>query len=90
MICKLKGVNFYNGILVIEIFKNRDIIIIKEVIFMSQKEIKIAISNAEASLNMEGLMVSEHTKSLCKKLLSQEITMAEYLELVKQKAGVTV
>lgn len=56
---------------------------------MSQKEIKIAISNAEASLNMEGLSVSEHTKLLCEKLLSQEITMAEYLELIKQKAGVT-
>lgn len=55
---------------------------------MSQKEIIIAIGNAEASLNMEGLSVSEQTKSLCKKLLSQEITMAEYLELVKQKAGV--
>ncbi len=56
---------------------------------MSQKEIKIAISNAEASLNMEGLSVSEQTKSLCNKLLSQEITMAEYLDFVKQKAGVT-
>ena len=56
---------------------------------MSQKEIKIALNNAEASLNMEGLTVSEYVKSLCEKLLSQKITMAEYLELVKQKAGVT-
>ena len=56
---------------------------------MSQNEIKIALSNAEASLNMEGLSVSEQTKSLCKKLLLQEITMTEYIELVKQKAGVT-
>ena len=59
-------------------------------IFLSRKEIKIALSNAEVSLNMEGLSVSEQTKLLCKKLLSQEITMAEYLDLVKQKAGVTV
>ena len=59
-------------------------------IFLSPKEIKIALSNAEVSLNMEGLSVSEQTKLLCKKLLSQEITMAEYLDLVKQKAGVTV
>lgn len=59
-------------------------------IFLSQKEIRIALSNAEVSLNMEGLFVSEQTKLLCKKLLSQEITMAEYLDLVKQKAGVTV
>lgn len=57
---------------------------------MSQKEIKISLSNAEVSLNMEGFSVSEQTKFLCKKLLSQEITMAEYLDLVKQKAGVTV
>ena len=56
---------------------------------MSQKEIKIALSNAEVSLNMEGLSVSEQTKSLCEKLLTQEITMAEYLSFVKQKAGVT-
>lgn len=56
---------------------------------MSQKEIEILLNNAEASLNMEGLTVSEYTKSLCKKLLSKEITMAEYLELVKQKVGVT-
>ena len=56
---------------------------------MSQNEIKDALNNAEASLNMEGLTVSEYVKSLCEKLLSQKITMAEYLELVKQKAGVT-
>ena len=57
--------------------------------FVSQKEIEVAINNAEVSLNMEGLFVSEQTKILCKKLLSQEITMEEYLKLVKQKAGVT-
>lgn len=57
---------------------------------MSQREIIIALSNAEASLKMEGFSVSEQTKLLCAKLLSQEITMAEYLEFVKQKAGVIV
>ncbi len=56
---------------------------------MSQNEIKIALNNAEASLNMEGLFVSEQTKILCEKLLSQEITIAEYLDIIKQKAGVT-
>lgn len=56
---------------------------------MSQNEIKIALSNAEASLNMEGLFVSEQTKILCEKLLSQEITISEYLDIIKQKAGVT-
>ena len=56
---------------------------------MSRKEIKIALDNAEVSLNMEGLSVSEQTKSLCKKLLAQEITMAEYINFIKQKVGVT-
>ena len=56
---------------------------------MNQKEIKIAIDNAEVSLNMEGLSVNEQTKSLCKKLLAKEITMAEYIDFVKNKAGVT-
>ena len=57
---------------------------------MSQNEIKIAIKNAETSLNMEGLSVSERTKSLCEKLLAKEITMAEYIAIVKQNAMVGV
>lgn len=56
---------------------------------MSQNEIKIALDNAEASLNIEGLSVSKQTKLLCEKLLAKEITMAEYISLIKQKAGVT-
>ena len=46
---------------------------------MTQKEIEVAINNAEVSLNIEGLFVSEQTKILCKKLLSNEITMDEYI-----------
>jgi hypothetical protein len=38
---------------------------------------------------MEGLLVNEQTKSLCEKLLAKEITMAEYIAFVKNKAGVT-
>lgn len=56
---------------------------------MSQTEIKIALDNAEASLNMEGLFIGEQTKLLCEKLLAKEITMAEYIALIKQKSGVT-
>lgn len=52
---------------------------------MSRNEIKTAIQNAETSLNMEGLSVSERTKSLCEKLLAKEITMDEYISIVKQK-----
>ena len=52
---------------------------------MSEKEIKTAINNAEVSLNMEGLSVSEQTKLLCEKLLTNQITMAEYISIVKKK-----
>lgn len=56
---------------------------------MSRKEIKTAMDSAEASLNMEGLSVSKQAKTLCEKLLAEEITMAEYLSFVKKKAGIT-
>ena len=59
-------------------------------IFLSEKEIKTAIRNAETSLNMEGFSVSEQTKFLCEQLLTKQITMAEYISIVKQKAGLTV
>lgn len=49
---------------------------------------KDALDNAEASLIMEGLTVSERTKSLCKKLLNKEITMDEYIAIIKQNAMV--
>ena len=55
---------------------------------MSEKEIKTAINNAEMSLNMEGLSINEQTKILCEKILTKEITMAEYISVVKQKAGI--
>lgn len=56
---------------------------------MSQKEIEVTTNNAEVSLNIEGPFVSEQTKILCKKLLSNEITMEEYIKIIKQKAGIT-
>ena len=55
---------------------------------MSQNEIKTAIRNAESSLNMEGLSVSDTAKALCEKLLAKEITMDEYISIVKQKLAV--
>ena len=55
---------------------------------MSQTEINIALNNAEASLVMEGLSVSKQTKALCEKLLAKEITMAEYIAVIKQNAMV--
>lgn len=41
-----------------------------------------AMNNAEASLNMEGLYVSEECKELCRKLLKKEISLEEYIKLV--------
>lgn len=56
---------------------------------MSQTEIKTALQNAEASLNIEGLSVSDRTKALCEKLLAKEITMNEYIDIIKQNAMVS-
>lgn len=57
---------------------------------MSEKEINKAIKNASASVEMEGFSIDEQSKILCKKLLLNEITMEDYILLVKQKAGVNV
>ncbi len=59
-----------------------------EVVPMSEKEIDKAIKNASASVEMEGFSIDEQSKILCKKLLLNEITMEDYILLVKQKAGV--
>ena len=50
---------------------------------MSNAAIQKAMENAEASINMEGLYVSDLCKELCKKLLNKEITLEEYIELVR-------
>ena len=55
---------------------------------MSHKDIQTALTNAEFSLGIEGLAVSKQTKMLCKKLLAKEITMAEYIAIIKQNAMV--
>lgn len=49
---------------------------------MSNALLQKAIKNAEASLNMEGLYVSDFCKELCEKLLKNEITFDEYLKLI--------
>ena len=48
---------------------------------MSEAAIEKAIKNAEASVNMEGMRVSDYSKELCKKMLKKEITFEEYLKL---------
>ena len=49
---------------------------------MNDAAIQKAMENAEASINMEGLYVSDSCKELCKKLLEKEITFEEYMRLV--------
>ena len=49
---------------------------------MSNAAILKAIANAEASVNMEGLKVSDSCKELCQKLLRKEITFEEYLKQI--------
>lgn len=60
-----------------------------EVETVKNKSYDKAIENAVASVEMEGYQIDEQSKEWCKKLLLNEITMDEYIEFVKLKAGVT-
>lgn len=55
---------------------------------MQKKSLDKNIENAVASIEMEGFHLDYQSKALCKKLLSKEISMEEYLNLLKQKVGV--
>lgn len=48
-----------------------------------------AIENSAASVEMEGYKIDKQCKEWCRKLLLGELTMEEYILLVKQNAGVT-
>jgi hypothetical protein len=48
-----------------------------------------AIENSAASVEMEGFRIDEQCKDWCRKLLNGELSMEEYIVLVKQRAGVT-
>ena len=49
---------------------------------MSNASLQKAMKNAEASINMEGLYVSNLSKELCEKLLKKEITFEEYMKQI--------
>ncbi len=49
-----------------------------------------AINNAAASLEMEGLYVSDELKALFIKKLNKEITMEEYIKLAMDLKGVKI
>jgi len=46
-----------------------------------------SIQTAEVSLQMEGYTVSDTCKALCRKMLSGEITLEEYLRQVTGKGN---
>jgi hypothetical protein len=47
------------------------------------------IQNAEASLRMEGLCVSEDARRDCEQVLNGEITHEQYLMRVRKRYGLT-
>lgn len=51
---------------------------------MSDLLLQKSMKNAEASINMEGLYISENCKKLCEKLLKKEITLDEYIKYVRE------
>lgn len=50
--------------------------------------IEKAIEIAAASVEMEGFRIDEQNREWCRQLLREEITMEQYIRLVKQKAEV--
>ena len=51
---------------------------------MSNAALQKAMDNAEASINMEGLHVTEFCKELCEKLVKKEITFEEYMKRITE------
>lgn len=51
---------------------------------MSNAALQKAMDNAEASINMEGLHVTEFCKELCEKLVKKEITFEEYMKQITE------
>ena len=47
-----------------------------------------AIENAVASVKIEGYQIDNECIQWCKKLLKKEISLEQYIALVKQKSGV--
>lgn len=47
-----------------------------------------AMKNSAASIEMEGYTIDEESKEWCRKVLQGEMTMEEYIVLIKQQAGV--
>lgn len=52
--------------------------------------IDTAINSATASLEKEGLIVSDELKELCIRKINNEITMEEYIKLAMELKGVKI
>lgn len=55
-----------------------------------QNSVDKIIANAAASVEMEGFHIDEQAKEWCRQLLNKKITKEEYINLLKEKAGVSV
>ena len=55
---------------------------------LMRQSIEQSIRTAEVSLHMEGLQVSDDCEEMCRRMLSGEITMDQYLEYVKLSMNV--
>ena len=53
-----------------------------------QLSVEQSIRTAEVSLHMEGLQVFDDCKEMCRRMLSGEITMDQYLDYVKSSVNV--
>ena len=62
----------------------------KGIFHMSEMQIERAINNAVFSTEMEGYIIDDNAKELCRKLLKKEITMEEYISFVRSSAGIDV
>ena len=62
----------------------------KEILCMGEKQIEKAINNAVFSTEMEGYIIDDAAKDLCRKLLKKEITMEEYISFLKSSEGIDV
>lgn len=54
---------------------------------MSDTALRKAMVSAEASINMEGMYVSDFCKELCEKLLKKEIGFEEYTKIVVERVN---
>lgn len=53
---------------------------------MSNAALQKAMDNVEASLNMEGMRITDYCKELSVKLIKKEITFEEYMKIIVSRS----